>query len=151
MFKHAMAGFRVLRLIKVKKKKKKLDSLCDVTRCIRLDESEDVHLICYLVKSGSDPMDLLVLRLSGGPGCSSSSGLAYEIGELLSHCIALSTALPHPVFENGIGPYYLISPPHSKPVKVIFCDFENSPSQFSRILHVKNQRGNWFKLSEIGA
>ena len=51
------------------------------TRYIGVDESEDVQLFYYFVKSESSPeTDPLVLWLTGGNCCTSFSGLAYEIG-----------------------------------------------------------------------
>lgn len=53
------------------------------TGYVGVDKSEDVQLFYYFVKSESNPKkDPLVLWLTGGPGCSSFSGLAFEIGPL---------------------------------------------------------------------
>ncbi|CAL5418029.1 unnamed protein product [Camellia sinensis] len=47
---------------------------------VGVDESEDVQLFYYFVKSESNPKeDPLVLWLTGGPGCSAFSGFVYEI------------------------------------------------------------------------
>ena len=48
---------------------------------VGVDENEDVQLFYYFIKSESDPdHDPLMLWITGGPGCSSISGLLYEIG-----------------------------------------------------------------------
>ncbi|GMP80808.1 hypothetical protein CsSME_00035780 [Camellia sinensis var. sinensis] len=53
------------------------------TGYVGVDESEDVQLFYYFVKSESNPKeDPLVLWLTGGPGCSAFSGFVYEIGPL---------------------------------------------------------------------
>ncbi|GER36926.1 serine carboxypeptidase [Striga asiatica] len=45
--------------------------------------NEEVQLFYYFIDSENDPRrDPLVLWLTGGPGCSGSSGLIYEIGPL---------------------------------------------------------------------
>lgn len=52
-----------------------------IARYVGVDESEDVQLFSYFVKSEKDPAnDPLILWLTGGPGCTSFSGLIYEIG-----------------------------------------------------------------------
>ncbi|KAL5538311.1 hypothetical protein UlMin_043116 [Ulmus minor] len=53
------------------------------TGYVGVGESEDVQLFYYFVKSERNPkQDPLLLWLTGGPGCSAWSGLAYEIGPL---------------------------------------------------------------------
>ncbi|CAN6275814.1 unnamed protein product [Urochloa humidicola] len=53
------------------------------TGYVEVDERLGVQLFYYFVRSERDPdEDPLVLWLSGGPGCSGISGLAYEIGPL---------------------------------------------------------------------
>jgi serine carboxypeptidase-like clade I len=52
-------------------------------RYVEVDEQQGVQLFYYFVRSERDPYeDPLLLWLSGGPGCSGISGLAYEIGPL---------------------------------------------------------------------
>jgi carboxypeptidase C (cathepsin A) len=54
-----------------------------IYRYVEVDEDNGVHLFYYFVRSeredspGDDPV---VLWLTGGPGCSVLTGLAYEIG-----------------------------------------------------------------------
>ncbi|TKW04621.1 hypothetical protein SEVIR_7G121900v4 [Setaria viridis] len=53
------------------------------TGYVEVDERHGVQLFYYFVRSEKDSdEDPLVLWLSGGPGCSGISGLAYEIGPL---------------------------------------------------------------------
>lgn len=50
---------------------------------MEVDEQHGVQLFYYFVRSEKDPDgDPLLLWLSGGPGCSGISGLAYEVGPL---------------------------------------------------------------------
>ncbi|XP_028058448.1 serine carboxypeptidase-like 18 isoform X4 [Camellia sinensis] len=53
------------------------------TGYVGVDESEDVQLFYYFVKSESNPKeDPLLLWLTGGPGCSAFSAFINEIGPL---------------------------------------------------------------------
>ena len=46
-----------------------------------MDEKEEVQFFYYFVESEGNPRDdPLMLWLTGGPGCSVLSGLAFEIG-----------------------------------------------------------------------
>ncbi|KAI8004990.1 Serine carboxypeptidase-like 12 [Camellia lanceoleosa] len=55
------------------------------TGYVGVDESEDVQLFYYFVKSESNPKeDPLILWLTGGPGCSAFSAFIYEIGNEVS-------------------------------------------------------------------
>ncbi|KAL7175659.1 hypothetical protein ACSBR2_029287 [Camellia fascicularis] len=53
------------------------------TGYVGVDESKDVQLFYYFVKSESNPKeDPLLLWLAGDPGCSAFSAFIYEIGPL---------------------------------------------------------------------
>ncbi|CAA7393786.1 unnamed protein product [Spirodela intermedia] len=53
------------------------------TGYIAVDDLEEVNLFYYFVKSDRNPAeDPLMLWITGGPGCTGLSGLAYEIGPL---------------------------------------------------------------------
>jgi hypothetical protein len=52
-----------------------------VCRYVEVDEGNGVRLFYYFVRSERSPADdPLMLWLTGGPGCSVLTGLAYEIG-----------------------------------------------------------------------
>ncbi|KAL9841669.1 putative sinapoylglucose--sinapoylglucose O-sinapoyltransferase [Arabidopsis thaliana] len=84
------------------------------TGYIGIGEEEDVQLFYYFIKSERNPKeDPLLLWLSGGPGCSSITGLLFENGPL---------ALKSEVY-NGTVPS-LVSTTYSwtKTVNIIFLD-----------------------------
>ncbi|KAJ9166352.1 hypothetical protein P3X46_021122 [Hevea brasiliensis] len=84
------------------------------TGYIGVDESEDVQLFYYFVKSqGNAKEDPLVLWLTGGPGCSALSGLIYEIGPIYFEVVEYNGSLPT-----------LVLNPHSwtKVASIIFVD-----------------------------
>ncbi|KAF8377663.1 hypothetical protein HHK36_031047 [Tetracentron sinense] len=65
------------------------------TGYVGVDESDDVQLFYYFVKSERNPMeDPLVLWLTGGPGCSAFTGLAFEIGPLNFNIVEYNGSLP---------------------------------------------------------
>ncbi|KAK3030245.1 hypothetical protein RJ639_038368 [Escallonia herrerae] len=65
------------------------------TGYVGVDESEDVQIFYYFVKSETKPrQDPLILWLTGGPGCSSFSGLIYEIGPLYFREVRYNGSLP---------------------------------------------------------
>ncbi|CAI0464490.1 unnamed protein product [Linum tenue] len=65
------------------------------TGYIGVGEAEEVQLFYYFVKSERNPeQDPLILWLTGGPGCSSLSGLAFEIGPVRFKVVEYNGSLP---------------------------------------------------------
>ncbi|CAH2353621.1 carboxypeptidase Y [[Candida] railenensis] len=85
-------------------------------------ESEDKHLFFWFFESRNDPAnDPIVLWLNGGPGCSSSTGLFFELGPSSINSDILPEYNPHSWNSNasvifldqptGVG--YSYEGPHS--------------------------------------
>ncbi|XP_058223275.1 serine carboxypeptidase-like 7 [Rhododendron vialii] len=84
------------------------------TGYVGVDESENVQLFYYFVKSESNPQeDPLVLWLNGGPGCSSITGFMYEIGPLNFKAMQKYGSLPELVLNPNSW---------SKVASIIFLD-----------------------------
>ncbi|KAF5766710.1 putative peptidase S10, serine carboxypeptidase, alpha/Beta hydrolase [Helianthus annuus] len=65
------------------------------TGYVGVDEHEDVQLFYYFIRSESNPKhDPVMLWITGGPGCSSISGLLYEIGPIQFEAMHYNGSLP---------------------------------------------------------
>ncbi|BFG41878.1 hypothetical protein CerSpe_281520 [Prunus speciosa] len=84
------------------------------TGYLGVGDSDDVQLFYYFVESERNPKeDPLVLWLTGGPGCSSFSGLVYQIGPLVFN------------YANSSGnqPTFVLNPySWTKLANIIFLD-----------------------------
>ncbi|KAK1406672.1 hypothetical protein QVD17_42182 [Tagetes erecta] len=65
------------------------------TGYVGVGENKDVQLFYYFIKSESNPdTDPLMLWISGGPGCSSITGLLYEIGPIKFEAVNYNGNIP---------------------------------------------------------
>ncbi|CAI9115878.1 OLC1v1016889C1 [Oldenlandia corymbosa var. corymbosa] len=109
------------------------------TGYIGVDESEDVQLFYYFIKSESNPeTDPLLLWLTGGPGCSSFSGLAYEIGPIVFEQFLYDGTLPKLI----LNPYSW-----TKVASIIFVD-QPSGTGFSYARTAKASHSSDLQVSD---
>ncbi|KAJ9541317.1 hypothetical protein OSB04_027823 [Centaurea solstitialis] len=72
------------------------------TGYVGVDENEDVQLFYYFIESESNPKrDPLILWITGGPGCSSISGLVYENGPVKFEEVHYNGSLPTLISRHG--------------------------------------------------
>jgi len=70
---------------------------------VGVGENEDVQLFYYFLPSESNPKeDPLMLWLTGGPGCSSISGILYEMGMFISLLLRWKTKILGSVAEKSV-------------------------------------------------
>ncbi|MED6132782.1 hypothetical protein PIB30_022095 [Stylosanthes scabra] len=98
------------------------------------DTDDDLQVFYYFIESENDPKnDPLILWLTGGPGCSSFSGLAYQIGPIKFKIEEYNGSLPN-----------LILRPQSwtKVSNIIFVDLPFGTG-FSYAKDVISHRSDW--------
>ncbi|RZC19469.1 serine carboxypeptidase-like 11 isoform X2 [Glycine soja] len=98
------------------------------------EKDDDMQVFYYFVKSENDPQkDPLMLWLTGGPGCSSFSGLAFQIGPLRFKIEEYDGSVPN-----------LILRPQSwtKVCNIIFVDLPFGTG-FSYAKNLTAQRSDW--------
>ncbi|XP_072075241.1 serine carboxypeptidase-like 19 isoform X3 [Arachis hypogaea] len=98
------------------------------------DTNDDLQVFYYFIKSENDPKnDPLMLWLTGGPGCSSFSGLAYQIGPIKFKIEEYNGSLPN-----------LVLRPQSwtKVSNIIFVDLPFGTG-FSYAKDVISHRSDW--------
>ncbi|XP_027347843.1 serine carboxypeptidase-like 19 isoform X2 [Abrus precatorius] len=109
--------------------------MCMFHRYVGLGESDDdMQVFYYFIKSEKDPeKDPLMLWLTGGPGCSSFSGLAFQIGPFAFKIEEYDGSLPN-----------LVLRPQSwtKACSIIFVDLPFGTG-FSYAKNVRAQRNDW--------
>ncbi|XP_052113838.1 serine carboxypeptidase-like 15 [Arachis duranensis] len=98
------------------------------------DSDDEMQAFYYFIKSENDPKnDPLLLWLTGGPGCSSFSGLVYQIGPMKFKIEEFDGSLPK-----------LIPRPQSwtKVANIIFVDLPMGTG-FSYAKNVLPHRSDW--------
>ncbi|KAJ0967696.1 hypothetical protein J5N97_024613 [Dioscorea zingiberensis] len=85
------------------------------TGYVKVDEEKDGHMFYYFVESENNPKeDPLIVWLTGGPGCSGVTGLAFEIGPLLFDL---------PGYQEGLPTLYYNTFSWTKFCNIIFLDY----------------------------
>ncbi|KAJ1379989.1 Peptidase S10, serine carboxypeptidase [Sesbania bispinosa] len=98
------------------------------------ETGDDLQVFYYFIKSENNPeKDPLMLWLSGGPGCSSFSGLVYQIGPIAFEIKDYNWSLPNLVLRQQSW---------TKVSSIIFVDLPFGTG-FSYAKNVRAQRGDW--------
>ncbi|KEH29043.1 putative peptidase S10, serine carboxypeptidase, alpha/Beta hydrolase [Medicago truncatula] len=98
------------------------------------ETDDDMQVFYYFVKSENNPQkDPLMLWLSGGPGCSSFSGLAYEIGPF---------AFEIKEYDGSVPSLVLRPQSWTKICSIIFVDLPLGTG-FSYAKNVTDHRSDW--------
>ncbi|MED6208075.1 hypothetical protein PIB30_041630 [Stylosanthes scabra] len=110
------------------------------TGYIGVGENHDVEAFYYFIESEENPkVDPLMLWLTGGPGCSASSGLVYEIGPLKFKIEEYNGSLPN-----------LVLSPHSwtKVSSIIFVDFPVNTGFTYATTELVSHRSDWLLVHQ---
>ncbi|KAK1406671.1 hypothetical protein QVD17_42181 [Tagetes erecta] len=108
------------------------------TGYVGVGENEDVQIFYYFIKSESNPdTDPLMIWISGGPGCSSITGMLYEIGPIKFEAVNYNGNIPS-----------LVLTPYSwtKMASIIFLDIPVG-SGFSYARTTRASHSNEIQLS----
>ncbi|TKY63342.1 Serine carboxypeptidase 19 [Spatholobus suberectus] len=98
------------------------------------ETDDDMQVFYYFIKSETNPeKDPLMLWLTGGPGCSSFSGLAFEIGPL---------AFKTEEFDGSLPKLILRPQSWTKVCGIIFVDLPFGTG-FSYAKNLTAQRSDW--------
>ncbi|XP_057459114.1 serine carboxypeptidase-like 11 [Lotus japonicus] len=97
-------------------------------------DDDDMQVFYYFIKSENNPQkDPLMLWLTGGPGCSSFSGLAFQIGPLKFESKEYDGSVPNLVLRSQSW---------TKVCSIIFVDLPLGTG-FSYAKNVTTQRSDW--------
>ncbi|MED6115717.1 hypothetical protein PIB30_093377 [Stylosanthes scabra] len=106
------------------------------TSYIGVGENDDVQTFYYFIESENNPRgDPLVLWLTGGPGCSSLSGLIYEIGPIAFQIDGYNGGLPTLVYR----PYSW-----TKASSIVFVDIPVNAGFSYATTEFASHRSDWF-------
>ncbi|XP_027338177.1 serine carboxypeptidase-like 11 [Abrus precatorius] len=111
------------------------------TGYVGVGEGENVQAFYYFIESESNPKkDPLMLWLTGGPGCSSLSGLVFQIGPFAFKKEEYNGSLPN-----------LVLKPHSwtKVSSIIFVDLPVSTGFTYARTEFAAQRSDWLHVHQV--
>ncbi|MED6171324.1 hypothetical protein PIB30_039774 [Stylosanthes scabra] len=98
------------------------------------DTNDDLQVFYYFIKSENDPVtDPLMLWLTGGPGCSSFSALAFQIGPVKFKIEEYNGSLPNLILRSQSW---------TKVTSIIFADLPFGTG-FSYAKNVTAHRSHW--------